>query len=63
MTIFNSPALEFFQQRSFQGLEFSAEEGASTKVQQGQFGTASGYQRQTLPGEEQGATPTDESSA
>jgi diphthamide biosynthesis protein 2 len=62
MTIFNSPALEFFQQRTFQGLEFSAEEGASTKVQQGQFGTASGYQRQTLSGEEQGATPTDESS-
>ena len=59
MTIFNSPALEFFQQRTFQGLEFSAEEGASTKVQQGQFGTASGYQRQTLPGEEEGAPLTE----
>lgn len=43
LTIFQSPALQFFQQRTFQGLEYSADMEQSTSLQQGLFGTASGY--------------------
>ena len=46
LTVFQSPALAFFKGRSFQGLEYSAEVDAPTVLEEGLYGTASGYIRQ-----------------
>ncbi len=51
---FKSEGAEFLKGRDYQGLEYSAAAGASTKIVQGQHGTASGYTRLSDVGSPEG---------
>ena len=42
---FESPAAEYLLSREYQGLEAATQEGTSTRIAQGQFGIAAGYEQ------------------
>jgi hypothetical protein len=44
LVAFESPAAAYLAGREFQGMAAATEEGASTKIEQGQFGIAAGYE-------------------